>query len=113
MHRHWAGLGDRTGPTAAARGKGSARPADIRNLVRSRLSSTVADAARAAGEPDRALIGDIIRALDVLAARLDDTTDRLMALELLVREVVDIASEELTRLRAGTVSNAEPRPGRP
>jgi hypothetical protein len=50
--------------------------------------------------PDRALLGDLVRALETTAARTDELADRLARLETLVEEVVEVFSEDLVHLRA-------------
>ena len=51
------------------------------------------------GTPDR-LLGDLVRAVDALAARSDELSERVANLEVIVDEVARILGSELTRLRA-------------
>jgi len=75
-------------------------PAGLRGSVKDR----VAQAARQNLEPtlryDRALIGDLIRATDVIAQSCDALGRRVADLEDLVEEIVRVVSEDVIRLRA-------------
>lgn len=96
VHRAWADLG------AAERERGTEAGAtgSIRARVRARVTSAATEAARAAGHADRALLGDVIRAVDLLARRVDEIAQRLVQLEHVVEEVVVVTSEDVTRIRA-------------
>jgi len=61
---------------------------------------------RGPGAVDREMIADLIRAIDVVAARCDVIADRLDHQNVVVNDAVTIFGEELTRLRA------ESAPGR-
>lgn len=107
LHREWARLHDESA-AAPPPGRGALASA------RARLKSVAAQGARPALEADRALIGDLIRAVDTLAARADELAGRLIALESLVEEVVVVTSEDLTNVRAalGHVAGAPAPPPR-
>lgn len=103
-HRHWrdASLGT-DHPTAhpPSTGTGVQRLADeAKHLVKRRLSAAVGDELARIEQIDRALIGDLVQVVDLIAARLDELGRRLLSLESLVEEVVMVTSEELTALRA-------------
>ena len=55
---------------------------------------------RGPGAVDREMIADLIRAIDVVAARCDVIADRLDHQNVVVNDAVTIFGEELTRLRA-------------
>ena len=57
---------------------------------------------RGPGAVDREMIADLIRAIDVVAARCDVIADRLDHQNVVVNDAVTIFGEELTRLRAET-----------
>jgi hypothetical protein len=76
----------------------------LRSAVRARLAAVTAAASRPAHEADRALIGDLIRAVDALAARVDVLGGRVLALEALVEEVVLVTSQDLAQVRAAVVA---------
>ena len=83
----------------AAERERTAAGTGIRARARARTSAR-ASAVGAAQRDDRALIGDLIRATDVLAVRCDELADRVADLESLVEEIVCVVSEDLTHLRA-------------
>ncbi len=115
LHRKWAqlagaaqgspqGVGD---AASTGGGAGGGTGGGVRAMVRARVVA----AARADSAPDRALIGDLIRAVDAVAARLDDVTARVGNLEVLVQEVLDRLSEDLVRVQAalGTLDTLDDR----
>jgi hypothetical protein len=53
-----------------------------------------------AGSVDREIIADVIRAIDALALRCDELSDRLEHQHIILDDAVTILGEELTRLRA-------------
>jgi hypothetical protein len=59
---------------------------------------------------DRALVGSVIQAVDAVARRCDELADRVVELEAVVSEVVDVLGAELTRLRAMLVAAQDPGP---
>lgn len=103
LHVKWAQLvGGRTGalhqagvpaPGAAPGGATSA------GGVGAKLRARVAAAAGTQSAADRALIGDLIRAVDTLATRVDVVAERVGSLELLLQEIVDKVSEDLVRVQ--------------
>ena len=92
LHRGWEAL--------AAGTAGAARPSGVGGKVRSRVASVAADLGLAGPQPDRALLGDLIRAVDAVAARADQLADRLAAVEAVLPELVTALGEDLVRLRA-------------
>jgi hypothetical protein len=71
------------------------------------------------GAVDREMIADLIRAIDVVAARCDVIADRLDHQNVVVNDAVTIFGEELTRLRAesapgsGDAAGPSPSPSGP
>lgn len=101
VHRAWADA--HTSREEAAKAGASVASGGGLDAVKARVKARISSAA-AAGLPDqdadRRVVGDLIRAVDALAQRIDELGGRLMALEALVEEVVVVASEDLTRVRA-------------
>ena len=85
--------------------------------VRAKVRARVAAVARADAGADREFMGSIVRAVAALADRVDEITQRVGHLELLVEDVVDRLSEDLVRVQAalGTLDRPQtlerPRPG--
>lgn len=52
------------------------------------------------GSVDREIVADLIRAIDALANRCDELSDRLEHQSIVLNDAVTIFGEELTRLRA-------------
>ncbi len=107
LHLHWSRL-THHGRTFEdeAPGPGTRTPAGVRAKVRARVATAAADAARTAQQRDRELIGDLIRAVDLVARRLDDVATRVADMEALVQDVVETVSEDLTHLRVALASRA-------
>ncbi len=101
LHLRWAQLAA-AGQGAPPLGAGDADdgPGVGRSGVRAKVRARVVAAARADAAADRGLIGDLIRAVDAVAARVDEVTARVGNLELLVQEVLDRSSEDLVRVQA-------------
>jgi hypothetical protein len=78
----------------------------LRAAVRGKLTAVATEVGRPALEADRALIGDLIRAVDALAARVDVLGGRVLALEALVEEVVVVTGQDLARVRAALIGPA-------
>ena len=68
--------------------------------VRAKVRARVAAVARADAGADREFMGSLVRAIAVLADRVDEITKRVGDLELLVEDVVDRSSEDLVRVQA-------------
>jgi len=104
LHVKWAQLaGAGQGAAAQAGDRGDAAAGGLgAGGVRAKVRARVVAAARADAAGDRALIGDLIRAVDVIAARVDDMV------ELLVQEVLDSLSEDLARVQAALGTLDEP-----
>lgn len=103
LHVKWAQLvggGSGTllhaGAAASGAASGGAAPA---SGVRAKVRARVVAAAGTQAAADRALIGDLIRAVDTLATRVDVVAERVGNLELLLQEVVDKVSEDLVRVQ--------------
>ena len=108
IHREWARVSAGPSPATTAEAPGPVQTGGVRAKVRARVATAAAEAAMPAQQEDRALIGDLIRATDALARRLDDVTARVVSLEALVEEVVTVLGSELTHIRAAL---AVPEPG--
>jgi hypothetical protein len=68
-------------------------------------------AVRVRGQADHELIGDLIRAVDSLAVRCDELTDRLQHQQVITGELAASLGQEVTRLRAAlsrSVGEADP-----
>ena len=100
LHLRWAQLA-RAGQGAPPPGAGDAgdSPGGGGAGVRAKVRARVVASARADAAADRGLIGDLIRAVDAVAARVDEVTARVGNLELLLQEVLDRTSEELVRVQ--------------
>jgi len=104
LHREWIRI---TTP-AAEQGRS----------LRQRLGAMVRRiASRFPGSVDQAFIADMIRAIDAVAARCDEISDRLQHQHIVLDDTVTIFGEELTRIRAelaphvgATGANAPRRP---
>lgn len=55
---------------------------------------------RITGRADHAFLADLIRAVDAIAERCDELSERLSSNQLVVDEVASILGEEVTQLRA-------------
>jgi hypothetical protein len=106
LHREWIRIS-----TPQAAQSGALRPRFVR-LVRRVVG-------RGPGAIDREMIADLIRAIDVVAARCDVIADRLDHQNVVVNDAVTIFGEELTRLRAesaperGDAGGPSPSPSGP
>jgi hypothetical protein len=87
LHREWIRI------TSAPAGQSAALPHRLVRLVRRIVS-------RGPGGIDREMIGDLIRAIDTVAARCDVIADHLAHQDVVVDDAVTIFGEELTRIRA-------------
>lgn len=83
----------------------------LRARLRARMAARTPSSVGAAQRDDRALIGDLIRATDLLAGRCDELADRVADLEALVEEIVCVVSEDLTHVRA-VLADIDVSPGR-
>jgi hypothetical protein len=100
LHLKWAqlaGIGQGASPLGSSDASDAAGGG---GGVRAKVRARVVAAARADAAADRGLIGDLIRAVDAVAARVDEVTARVGNLELLVQEVLDRLSEDLVRVQA-------------
>lgn len=103
MRRRWGQISASTGRGApaddggdGATGRGSAR---VPGGVRAKVKARVATAAAGVQAQDRAMTGELVDAVDALSRRVDELTSRLHDLASLVQEVVEMTSEELTRVQ--------------
>lgn len=120
LHRRWAQL---NGAPVTSTGVGAAAPPDagtgpsplgasaggarIPGGVRAKVRAKVATAAAGVQQADRAIAGDLVQAVDALAGRIDDLFVRVAELESLVQDVVDVMSEDLSRLRAALAAGGD------
>lgn len=108
LHGHWAQV-----HAAEQAGEGADGPAPasgVRAKVRARVATAAAELGGSRQQDDRALIGDLIRAVDALAARADELAGRLATLERVVPELVGTLGEDLVRLRAALEAAAPDPP---
>jgi hypothetical protein len=87
LHRQWLRI------TTTTAGQDASTWHRFRRRVR-----RIAD--RGSGSLDREMIGDLIRAVDAVAARCDEISERLAQQQIVLDDAVTILGEELTRLRA-------------
>lgn len=106
VHRAWAESDARRGGATAAPGRRrlGALWARLRDGVAAATTSAPPDRGT-----DRAVVGDLIRAVDALARRVDELGGRLAALDQLVEEVVVVTGEDLARVRAALAGSEAPR----
>lgn len=96
LHNEWARL--------------HAAPAPAPTLSQ-RLRRTVrAQTARMGLGSDRKLLGDLIRAVDAVAARCDQLSDRVSNMEVTLDDLSRILGEEVTRLRVAVERDADEVP---
>lgn len=120
LHRRWAQLHGAPVVAPAAPAAPSPPPDAERAApaapripgVRAKVRARVATAAAGVQQADRAMTGDLVRAVDALAQRIDEIAGRVGELEALVQEVVDTVSEDLVRLRVA-LGTAPGGPGGP
>ena len=87
LHRAWAGL--------------ATPPPTSRRELTGRLRAALANEPVASAErQDRALIGQLIQAVDTLGARCDELADRVARLETLLEETVTALGADLVAVRA-------------
>lgn len=85
LHRAWAHMAAGASPTT---GGGRVR-AKARGIVQ-----------RFRGQAEHELLGDLIRAVDSLAVRCDELTNRLQHQQAITGELAESLGQEVTRLRA-------------
>lgn len=85
LHAEWARVHEAGGNTDALAGR-------MRNRARV--------AARLAAGADHRFIGDLIRAVDAIAARVDELSERVGNLATTTDDVARVLSEEVSHLRA-------------
>lgn len=124
LHRRWAQLHGAPAPAPAPAPAAPSPPPDAERAeraapaapripgVRAKVRARVATAAAGVQQADRAMTGDLVRAVDALAQRIDEIAARVGELEALVQEVVDTVSEDLVRLRVA-LGTAQDRPAGP
>ncbi len=94
LHRAWSALS-------------LSGPQPLTSLWRRLLRRSRTYVNRGLGNPDRALMADVIRSVDAVAARCDELADRLASQHVVVADVATIFGEDLTRLRAELARLAE------
>lgn len=103
VRRRWAQLTPATGRGGEggeeAEGATGRAPARAPGGVRAKVKARVATAAAGVQAQDRAMTGELVGALDALSSRIDELTSRVRDLESLLQEVVELTSEELTRVQ--------------
>jgi hypothetical protein len=87
LHQEWIRL------TSAPAGQSRDLPHRLVRLARRLMN-------RGPGGIDRETLGDLIRAIDTVAARCDAIADHLAHQDVVVDDAVTIFGEELTRIRA-------------
>jgi hypothetical protein len=87
---------------AAGRDAGPHDAPSVRLRAKSR-----AGVERIRGRADHELIGDLIRAVDAVAARCDEIAGRLSHQEIVTSEVAESLGQEVTRLRAAVAHLAD------
>lgn len=92
LHGHWADVHALRAPQPTVAG--------VAAKVRARVATVAGGAARGDQRDDRALIGDLIQAVDALATRSDELARRLDQLQSVVDELIGAVGEELVQLRA-------------
>jgi hypothetical protein len=105
VHQRWAAVHGKAEPADA-----DGEQAGLRARMRSRVMGVAAEAAGGPLRDDRALIGDLIRALDAVAHRVDELAGRLSDLEAVVQEGLAVLGEDVVRLRARAIANAAAAP---
>lgn len=93
LHLGWARLAGGDEEPTASQGRAGGGSG-----VRARMRARVASAAKVQASVEHELVGELIRAVDLIARRTDDIAARVQDLELLVQEVVDRVSEDLVRV---------------
>ena len=91
LHREWIRI--TTPPTGQSRSPRQ-RLSRIARRIGNRLPASV----------DQVFIADLIRAVDAVAARCDELSDRLQHQQIVLDDAVTIFGEELTRIRAELAS---------
>lgn len=103
VRRRWAQIAAASGRGApddeGTEGAPGRSPARTPGGVRAKVKARVATAAAGVQAQDRAMTGELVAAVDALARRVDELASRVGALESLLQEVVDLTSEELTRVQ--------------
>lgn len=97
LHTEWARLHE----TPAASRASSAR-------VRTKARSVVS---RLLGTADHQLLGDVVRAVDAIAVRCDELSERVGNLELTSDDLARSLGQEITRLRASVERSIGTGPG--
>lgn len=103
VRRRWGQISATTGGAALGdpdpEGDAGRATARVPGGVRAKVKARVATAAAGVQAQDRAMTGELVGALDALARRVDELTTRVCELESLLQEVVELTSEELTRVQ--------------
>jgi hypothetical protein len=94
----------------ARRRAASPKTDSVGTRVRSRVKVF---AAQVTGADDRRFLGDLVRAVDAVAIRCDELSERVSNLATTLDDLARSLSEEVTQLRATVDSIAVPDPDRP
>jgi hypothetical protein len=97
MHTEWARLDAATGYTSS-----------VGDRLRVKARSA---AARVTGSADRHFLADLVRAVDAVAARCDELSERVGKLEVVADDLARILGEEITQLRAAVERMADRESG--
>jgi hypothetical protein len=114
-------------PTVAAMHEAWARARDVDQdsgqqprSLRTRVESAVSAVTGPAQRQDRAVLANVIQAVDAVARRCDELVGRVAELEAVIGEVVDVLGADLVQVRAelarrsaasGVGENKDPRAG--
>jgi hypothetical protein len=72
------------------------------------IRKTRSTADRMLGRADNQMMGDLIRAIDAVAVRCDELSDRVARQEILIADMASSLGQELTRLRAVVAHDMPP-----
>lgn len=97
LHTEWARM--HAEPT-----EGEALGPRLRNRTRSVTSRIV-------GGADHRFLGDLVRAVDAIATRCDELSQRVANMEVVADDLARALGQEITQLRAAVESIAEPESG--
>lgn len=101
LHEHWANVHSEQARPGGAGG--------VRAKVRARVAAAATEATRADRQDDRALVGDLIRAVDMLASRSDELAHRLDHLQAVLTELIAAFGDDVVRLRASLARPPAPQ----
>jgi hypothetical protein len=97
MHTEWARLDAAPGNTSS-----------VGDRLRVKARSV---AARVTGSADRQFLAELVRAVDAVAARCDELSERVGKLDVIADDLTRILGEEITQLRAAVERMADRESG--